>query len=49
MLQIIDDPQSFSDGIVWVFEVGSLLVAVFMIVALVMLMLAKPINRRLAR
>lgn len=48
MLQIIDNPMSFSDGIVWIFVVGGLLIAAFVIVALVMLMLARPINRRLS-
>lgn len=48
MLHIIDDPKSYNDGMLWVFEVGGLLVAAFVIVALIMLMFAKPINERLS-
>ena len=48
LFQIIDDPK-FSDGLLWVAEVGGLLIALLVIIALVMLRFAKPINRRLSR
>jgi hypothetical protein len=41
VLRIIDDP-TFSDGILWIFGVAGLLFIVFMLVALGMLILARP-------